>query len=142
MDEAFPLPDLSDDDTRPFWDAAQRGELAVPRCDACGRWCWFPRTTCRGCGATSLTWTAVSGRGSLYSWAVVRHAFLPAFADKVPFVSGLVALDEDPAVRIVTNLVDCEPDELVPDSAVEVTFRPLTFGGRTITAPFFRPVGR
>ena len=72
-----------------------------------------------------LTWTAVSGAGTLFSWAVVRRAFLPAFADQVPFVTALVALAEDPAVRLPTYLVDADPDTLRADEPVRVTFRPL-----------------
>jgi uncharacterized OB-fold protein len=72
---------------------------------------------------------------------VVRHAFLPAFQDKVPFVTGLVALDEDPAVRLAAEIVDTEPDRLVCDQPVEVTFRPLRFRGvdGAVTAPLWRP---
>ena len=53
----------------------------------------------------------MSGRGTLFSWAVVRRAFLPAFDDMVPFVTALVALDEDPSVRIPTYIVDVDPDD-------------------------------
>jgi uncharacterized OB-fold protein len=83
----------------------------------------------------------MSGRGRLFAWTVVRHAFLPAFADEVPYVPGLVALDEDPAVRIVTRIVDCDPEQLRFDQSVRVVFRPLSFPGidRTVTAPFFVP---
>jgi uncharacterized OB-fold protein len=84
----------------------------------------------------------VSGNGSLFSWTVVRRAFLPAFDDKVPFVSALVALDEDPAVRIVTYIVDAEPDALRADQPVAVTFRPLSFStvpDRSVTVPMFSP---
>jgi uncharacterized OB-fold protein len=61
----------------------------------------------------------------------------------VPYVSGLVALEEDPAVRIVTNLVDCEPDDLQVDMPVRVVFRALSFPGspREVRAPMFMPTG-
>jgi uncharacterized OB-fold protein len=79
----------------------------------------------------------------LFSWTVVQRPFLPAFADKVPFVSALVALDEDPAVRIVTYLVDADPAELRADTPVEVAFRPLSFStvpDRAVVVPMFRPI--
>lgn len=71
----------------------------------------------------------------------MRHAFLPAFADRVPFVSGLVALDEDAGVRLVTEVVDARPEELVCDQAMEVVFAPLRFCGieRSVVAPLWRP---
>jgi uncharacterized OB-fold protein len=140
----FPLPDVDDPITAPFFAGAARGELVVPRCDECGAYVWYPRKACPNDGGP-LTWSRVSGRGTLFSWTVVRRAFLPAFADKVPFVSALVALDEDPAVRIVTYIVDAERDALRAGERVEVAFRPLTFStvpNRSVTVPMFTPRAR
>ena len=141
MRSDFPLPDIEWEPTREFWAAAARSELVIPRCDACGRYAWYPRESCESCTGSSFTWTKMSGRGRLFAWTVVRHAFLPAFAEEVPYVPGLVALDEDPAVRIVTRIVDCDPEQLRFDQFVRVVFRPLSFPGidRTVTAPFFVP---
>ena len=83
----------------------------------------------------------MSGRGTLFSWVVVTHAFLPQFADLVPFVPALVALDEDPAVRIATRVVDSDVDALTFEMPLQVTFRPIAFTGvdGEITAPLFAP---
>ena len=142
MHAGFPLPDTDWDATRAFWAGAARGELVIPRCDACAAFNWYPREQCRSCGRGSFTWTPVSGRGRLFSWSVVRHAFLPQFRDKVPYVPGLVAIEEDPRVRLVTELVDCEPSELWFEMPVEVVFRELSFAGvdGRVTAPLFAPV--
>lgn len=141
MRPGFPLPDTAWEATREFWAGAARGELVMPRCDACGALNWYPRERCRSCEQDAFTWTAVSGRGRLFSWSVVRHAFLPQFRDKVPFVPGLVAIDEDPRVRLVTEIVDSDPSELSFDMPVEVVFRELTFPGVEghVTAPLFVP---
>jgi uncharacterized protein len=138
----FPLPDLSDPTTAPYFEGAARGELVIPRCDRCAAWCWYPRESCPACGGGSFTWTATAGRGSLFSWVVVRRAFLPAFAEKVPFVTGLVSLEEDPAVRLVAYVVDAAPDALTGDMPVEAVFRPLSFPtvpDRSVVVPMFVP---
>jgi uncharacterized OB-fold protein len=137
--DRFPLPDPADEATAPYYAGAAAGEVRIPRCDACDAWCWYPSRTCAACGGSSFTWTATSGRGRLFSWAVVRRGFLPAFADKAPFVSALVALEEDPSVRLVTEIVDCDPEALVPDLPVRADFRPLRFTGvdGEVMAPFF-----
>jgi uncharacterized OB-fold protein len=72
---------------------------------------------------------------------VVTHPFLPEFATLVPFVPALVALEDDPAVRLVTRLVECEPDQLTFDLPLHVVFRPLTFAGidGEVVAPLFAP---
>jgi hypothetical protein len=141
MHADFPLPDVHWEPTREFWAAAARGQLVIPRCDACTRYVWYPETPCRHCGGGRLTWTAVSGRGSLFAWSVLRHAWIPQFAALLPFVSGLVALEEDPAVRVVTLIVDCEPAALRCDMAVRAVFRPLRYPGVAgeVMAPLFLP---
>ena len=137
----FPLPDVDDELTGPYFAGAARGELVIPRCDACSEYVWYPQEACPRDGGT-LTWQPVSGKGSLFTWAVVHRAFLPAFEKRVPFVTSLVALDEDPAVRLCTYIVDAAPETLVADAPVEVTFRPLEFPtvpGRSVVVPMFTP---
>jgi uncharacterized protein len=135
----FPLPDVDDAVTAAYFAGAARGELMIPRCASCDGYVWYPQDACPRDGGP-LVWTAVSGRGSLFTWAVVRRAFLPAFEDRVPFVTALVALAEDPAVRLCTYVVGTEPHDLVADAAVAVTFRPLEFAtvpGRSVIVPMF-----
>jgi uncharacterized OB-fold protein len=138
----FPLPDTEWPPVREFWAAAGRGELSLPRCDACARLVWYPDGPCRRCGGTTRTWNPVAGGGTLFSWSVVRRAFIPQLADEVPYVTGLVALDDDPAVRLVTRIVDVAPGALRIDMPMRVVFRPLRFPGivRTVAAPMFAPV--
>jgi uncharacterized protein len=137
----FPLPDVDWEPTREFWAGAAHEQLRIPRCDSCGRLCWYPRRECRSCGGERFTWVTMSGAGTLFSWVVVTHAFLPQFADLVPFVPALVALEEDANVRIPTRIVDCDPDSLSFELPVAVTFRPISFTGveGSVVAPLFAP---
>jgi uncharacterized protein len=135
----FPLPDLEDSLTAPFFAGADRRELLIPRCEACDDFVWYPVEHCPRCDGTPV-WTRVSGRGTLFTWAVVRRAFLPAFADHVPFVTALIALDEDPFVRVASYIVDADPEMLTADLPVVVDFRPLHFAtlpGRSVVVPMF-----
>jgi hypothetical protein len=137
----FPLPDVDDELTAGYFTGAAEGELRIPRCAACARWCWYPEAACPACGG-ALVWTATSGRGTLFSWVVVERAFLPAFAEMVPFVTALVALGEDPAVRVVTLVVDADPAALRVDLPMAVEFRPLRFPtvpDRAVVVPIFHP---
>ena len=137
----FPLPDPNWEPTREFWAGAARGVLQVTRCQECQRLVWYPEPPCRYCGHAGFAWTEVSGRCTLFSWSVVHYAWIPQLADRLPFVTGLVALAEDPAVRLVTYVVDCDPKALRCDMPVHVVFRPLQFPGveRTVVAPMFVP---
>jgi uncharacterized OB-fold protein len=135
----FPLPDIDDPLAGEYFAGAARGELVIPRCEACARFVWYPAAECPGCAGTPR-WTPVSGDATLFSWAVVRRPFLPAFAELVPFVTALVALDEDPSVRLCSYVVDSEPSELRADAPLHVVFRPLSFPtvpDRSVVVPMF-----
>lgn len=135
-----PLPDPSWEPLRGFWAGAAAGELRIPRCAGCGALCWYPAPRCPRCGSGELSWATMSGRGALFSWAVVRRALWAPYAPLVPYATGLVALEEDPTVRIVTRLVDCDFDALRIDLPLRAVFRPLPFAGEPpVIAPFFTP---
>jgi uncharacterized OB-fold protein len=144
MHQDFPLPDVDWDPTRELWAGAARGRLLITRCDACARYVWYPQPPCRACGGTRLTWTEVSGRGTLFSWSVLHHAWIPQFSEHLPFVTGLVALQEDPAVRVVSYIVDCAAEALRCEMPVEAVFRALRYPGvqREVVVPMFRPQGQ
>ncbi|GAA1572864.1 OB-fold domain-containing protein [Actinomadura kijaniata] len=138
---AFPLPDPGEPLTGGFWRAAARDRLAFPLCGACDRFCWYPEPGCPGCGGSDLVWTSVEPAGTLFSWSVVHHAFLPAFADQVPFVAAVVTIDGAPGVRLVTRLIDARPCDLAVGARVRARFVPLRFStvAGEVRAPFFRP---
>jgi uncharacterized OB-fold protein len=73
---------------------------------------------------------------------VVHQQFLPQY--EPPFVTALVAVDEDRAARLATRVVDVDPlaPGLTIDQPVEVVFAPLRFPGvdGEVTAPFWRPI--
>lgn len=139
----FPFPDVDWEVLRPFWAGAAEGELRLPWCTGCRRMHWYPVGPCRRCGAADVAWEAVAGTGTLHSWTVVHHAFLPELAPLTPFAPALVALDADPDVRLVTRVVDVDHHRLTVGLPLEVTFRPMRFPGvdGEVTAPFFRPSG-
>jgi uncharacterized OB-fold protein len=82
-----------------------------------------------------VAWEEASGRGTVYTWSVVRRNELPPFSERVPYVTAIVDLDEGP--RIMTNIVDTAPADVRIGMAVEVTFQPL---GEDLRYPVFRAV--
>ena len=141
MSLPFPLPDPEWEPTREFFAAAARGELALPRCEACGRLNWTPPERCRACDDARLTWAPVSGRATLFSWTRVERAWVKAYKPIAPYTTGIVALEEDPGVRLVTFIVDAEPDALRAELPMEAVFRPLPYpdAPSTLLAPQFKP---
>lgn len=80
----------------------------------------------------------VSGRGTLFSFTVLRQPFHPDFLDAIPLLIGLTELDDAPGVRIMTNIVDADPDELTIGMPMEVVFE----ARGEMAIPQFRPVRR
>lgn len=137
----FPLPDLDFGPLAPLWQAAARGEFALPRCADCGAFDWYPKGQCRGCHGRNIDWAPLSGRGSLFSWAVVNRALHKPLAPIAPYVSAIVVIDEDRLTRFVTRLIDCDPAALRTGMPVEVRFADLGYPALDtgIRAPLFAP---
>jgi uncharacterized OB-fold protein len=121
-------------ETAPFWDGCRAGRLLIQRCAACGNRQFYPRLVCTRCAARRLEWLAASGRATVESFTVVRQAISPAYAGDVPYVVAIVRLAEGPTM--MSNIVQCEPEQVAIGMAVTVVFEPLD---ADITLPKFRP---
>jgi hypothetical protein len=111
-------------DTAPFYEAAARGELRFQQCTDCATWRHYPRPTCPACLSRRFTWERASGRGTVYTWTIVRGPTLPAFEAKLPYNVVDVLLDE--GVHFVSEVLDCAPEEIRAGMPVIATFVPLT----------------
>jgi uncharacterized OB-fold protein len=128
-----PIPDQS---TAHYWEAAARGELVIKRCDNCGRAHFYPRPFCPVCWSTAVRWERASGRGTVYTFSVVRRSDLPPFRDRVPYVPAIVELAEGP--RMMTAIVDVDPADVRIGMEVDVAFAPAGPDG-SAAVPVFRP---
>ena len=120
---AVPVPQPTPD-TAPFYEGTLRGELLLQRCTDCGTWRHYPRPTCPACLSRTFAWEPASGRGTVYTWTIVRGPTLPAFEKKLPYNVVDVLLDE--GVHFVSEVLDCPPDEIRAGMPVMATFEPLT----------------
>ena len=112
-------------ETQPFWDGAEAGVLRLPRCNQCERVIWYPRQRCDGCGSTDVSWFDASGNGSVYSCTITRR--IPGrWQASAPFVVAYVELDEGP--RVLTNVIDCDPEQVAIGMAVTAAFQPTEEG--------------
>ena len=102
----FLLPTDDDELTQPFWDGCKRGELLMQRFTESGRMVWPPRPMDSTTRSLAYEWVPVSGRGTVWSFTIPHPPLLPAYTDLAPFNVIVVALDEDPTLRMVGNLVE------------------------------------
>jgi uncharacterized OB-fold protein len=113
----FVLPEV-----KTFWDATAEGKLLLPKCAECGTVIWFPRPFCPNCASTSVEWIQASGRGTVYSFTVNRRgvADMSAYRNAGEYVLAYVELEEGP--RMMTNIVDCDPNSVRIGQKVELVF--------------------
>jgi uncharacterized OB-fold protein len=94
--------------SEPFWEAAQRGKLALQYCPTSGKYQFYPRPISVYSGKRDLEWREASGKGTVYTYTLSRRA-PPPFKNVAPFVVAVVELAE--GVRVMANLINCPPDQ-------------------------------
>ena len=109
-----PLTDL----TRPYWEGCKAGELKLQRCSDCGEHQFYPRNICAHCTSRNLAWITASGVGKIASFTVVRRAISKAY--DAPYIVALVDLEE--GVRMMSNVVDADPEQVSVGDPVTVDF--------------------
>jgi uncharacterized OB-fold protein len=128
-----PLPRI-DEESKGYWEACQRRELVVQRCGACRALRHYPRALCPACLSDAVEWVRASGKGTVYTFTVTYQNQAPGFRDQLPYVLAYVELEE--GVRLLTNIVDCDPEAVRIGMPVEVVFEDAT---AAVTLPKFRP---
>jgi hypothetical protein len=104
----------------PFWEASKQGELRLPWCTSCGSPHFPPRLFCPVCWGDHIEWRRSEGRGTIYSFTVVRANPPTPFRSRVPFGIAIVRLDD--GVQLMTS-VESDLDLLECDAPVRVGFR-------------------
>lgn len=130
-----PVPRV-DEESRGYWEACRRHELRLQKCRACGTIRYYPRALCPECLSDDTEWLLASGRGTVYTFTATHQNHAPGFRESLPYVLAYVTLEE--GVQMLTNIVDCAPDQVRVGMPVEVTFVDVN---DELAVPMFRPVG-
>ncbi len=102
----------------PHWKAARAGILKLPFHAGTGTPLWPPNDD------PELMWRECSPLGSVLSFSVVRRAVQPEWKGKEPYVIAMIALDA--GVRMLSNIVGCEPAEVTIGARVHCVFAETT----------------
>lgn len=117
-----------------FWQGGAEGELRILRCGACGFYVHPPSSRCPECLASELAPEAVSGLGTVHTFTLNHQVWVPA-ADH-PYAIAIVELDEQPGLRIMTNIVHCPAEKVAIGMRVRVVFEQHD----DVYFPLFEPV--
>lgn len=126
------LPPLADVN-RAFWTGGAGGTLLIQRCTACRQWTHPPVAKCDACGG-ELQSEPVSGNATIFTFTENHQQFHPDVAP--PYVIAIVELAEQRDLRLVTNIVNCNADELRCGTPVRVLFE----DHGDVFVPLFEPM--
>lgn len=124
-----PLKDpFADDNTQPFWDAAQEGRLICTSCKKCGTKILPPQPRCFVCQSNEFEWVELPGTGTIYSFTVVRHPLRPGLDQVVPYAAGIIELDgtQGAGARVQANIVNCDVEKVRIGDRVKVLWEKVS----------------
>jgi acetyl-CoA acetyltransferase/uncharacterized OB-fold protein len=128
------LPELTESNEF-FWKSGADGTLRFQRCAACGELRHPPSSVCPFCHSTEWAAAAVSGRGVIAGFTVNEQPWIPSFPP--PYVIAIVAIEEDDRVRLTTNIVNCDAEDVHVGMRVRVVFE----AAEDVWVPLFEPSG-
>ncbi|MEV6337785.1 OB-fold domain-containing protein [Nocardia vinacea] len=116
-----------------FWTSGADGRLRIRECLSCAALIHPPQPVCRYCRGDRMGVRVVSGFATLIGFTVNHRFQVPGLP--TPYVVAQVALEEDPRVRLTTNAVACEAEQLTLGIRMQVEFEHLG----EVWLPLFRP---
>ncbi len=117
-----------------FWQGGADGLLRLLRCQSCGTYLHPPTAACWSCRSLHVVPEVLSGRGVVYAYTINHYRWLPDM--EPPYVVAEVELVEQEGLRLMTNIVECPPDQVRTGMEVEVVFARHA----DVYIPLFRPV--
>ena len=122
---ADPVTNIGDEH---YYEAAGQGKLLVKKCADCNGLHHYPRGICPFCLSDKVSWQEAKGTGTIYTYSVTRRA------GPIPYVIAYVTLDE--GISMMTNIVDCDLDDVRIGQKVKLTFKKSAGG---VSIPMFTP---
>jgi uncharacterized OB-fold protein len=109
--------------TEEYWGYINQGELRMPFCLDCQAFFYYPRPICQKCMGKHIEYRPVSGKGTVYSYTVIRSP-QPAFRGMEPYVVANVELAE--GVRMMTNILTDDVDSVKIGMPVKLVLQQVT----------------
>jgi uncharacterized OB-fold protein len=136
-DKPFRLQPLVNDENEHVWLGGKEGELRFLACTACDTYIHPPAPVCPACLGRECEPRAVSGRAEVHTYTVNHHPWVPGFDP--PYVVAIVEMVEQEGLRLMTNIVNCEIEDVEIGMPVKVCFEELPDGA---FLPLFEPEAR
>ena len=119
-DKPFRVMPKVTDLNRHFWTGGADGELRFLRCPDCRHYIHPPSPLCPACLASELEVASVSGRASVATFTLNHQTWVPA--PDHPYAIAIVEIEEQPSLRLMTNIVGCAAEDVYIGMPVRVVF--------------------
>jgi uncharacterized OB-fold protein len=123
-----------------YWrNEVPRYRLVGEECAQCGNK-YFPARPVCSCGSTEFKAYSLAKKGEVVTWTVINNAPI-GFEKYTPYMVALIELED--GLRLISQLVDAEPEEVSAGMKVEACFRKVKEDGKTGILQYgykFRPV--
>tara|TARA_B100001142_G_scaffold291158_1_gene309165 strand:+ start:522 stop:932 length:411 start_codon:yes stop_codon:yes gene_type:complete len=130
--KAMPVPGP---ESIPFWEGVKNHQLMVQKCLRCDHRWFPPSSVCTSCGNRDFEWVTLSGKGTVFSFVVFHRVYHKGWEGELPYVVGIVELEEGP--RMLSNIIEVPAENVKCDMPVRVVFDDVT---DQLTLPKFKPV--
>lgn len=122
---------LIDDDNRVFWEELKNHKFMLQHCNDCQKFIFYPRIICPHCYSENISWKETNGQGKIESYTVVHRA-MPPFKDEVPYVVGIIQLNE--GVKMMSRIIN-KSEEVAIGKNVSVVYQNIE---DDLTLPYFQ----
>ncbi|MGH0032286.1 MAG: Zn-ribbon domain-containing OB-fold protein [Myxococcota bacterium] len=116
-----------------FWQGGRDGELRFLHCGDCDTFVHPPAPVCPDCHRKGLGVRAVSGRASVLTFTLNHQPWVPS--PDHPYAIAIVEIEEQPGLRLMTNVVGCAAEDVHVGMPVQVAFEEH----EDVFIPVFRP---
>lgn len=112
-----------------YWrEVPARYRLKAGRCTQCGKVVYPARRVCPGCRGERFEPVNLSRRGTVVTSTVI-HVAPSEFQMAAPYAMAVVETPE--GARLMLQVADCDPGEVVPGMAVALEFRRIRKEGKS-----------
>ena len=101
-------------DSKHYWQGLRDGKLLIQKCDDCATHRHPPQPMCENCQSLKWSTTESSGNGTIHSYTVMHYPEIPPF----DYPNAIVLVDLEEGVRITSQLIGVEPEDIQIGSAV------------------------
>jgi uncharacterized OB-fold protein len=107
-------------ETAPFWEACNRGEFLLQRCNSCSKFQYHYRAQCSHCWSSDIADFPSSGEGTVWTFSTVYKNNTVHYKDSTPYVVAVVELEG--GVKVFGNVLECDPEAVEIGMPVTLSF--------------------